>query len=125
MARLETEIDLVNARLHPLNSFVLPGGTALAAYLHLARTVTRRAERAATALAAIEPVNPEGVKYLNRLSDLFFVLGRAAKSRRRRRRAVAAWTESLIEPRATCGVIDTPNSRSYRPRPQCSIGVRE
>ncbi|HWB52180.1 MAG TPA: cob(I)yrinic acid a,c-diamide adenosyltransferase [Stellaceae bacterium] len=74
--RLETEIDAMNAGLQPLNSFLLPGGTPAAAYLHLARTVTRRAERLACALAAEEKVNPEAVKYLNRLSDHLFVLGR-------------------------------------------------
>jgi cob(I)alamin adenosyltransferase len=74
--RLETEIDRMNAALQPLNSFVLPGGTPAAAHLHLARTVARRAERLVCALAAAEPVNPEAVKYLNRLSDHLFVLGR-------------------------------------------------
>ncbi|MDW3205990.1 MAG: cob(I)yrinic acid a,c-diamide adenosyltransferase [Alphaproteobacteria bacterium] len=73
---LEDEIDRYNASLEPLKSFVLPGGTPAAAYLHLARTVTRRAERLVVALAEAETVNPESVKYLNRLSDLFFVLGR-------------------------------------------------
>jgi cob(I)alamin adenosyltransferase len=74
--RLETEIDAINAALAPLNSFVLPGGSPAAAYLHLARTVTRRAERLVCALAAEEKVNPEAVKYLNRLSDHLFVLSR-------------------------------------------------
>jgi cob(I)alamin adenosyltransferase len=74
--RLESEIDAMNAALRPLDSFILPGGTPAAAYLHLARTVTRRAERLACALAAAEPVNPEAIKYLNRLSDHLFVLGR-------------------------------------------------
>ena len=58
------------------NSFILPGGSAAAAYLHLARTVARRAERLVSALALAEPVNPEALKYLNRLSDHLFVLGR-------------------------------------------------
>ncbi len=74
--RLEREIDRMNAALRPLDSFILPGGTQAAAYLHLARTVTRRAERLVCALAAAETVNPEAVKYLNRLSDHLFVLGR-------------------------------------------------
>src|SRR5271163_748312 len=74
--RLETEIDAMNAELQPLNSFVLPGGTPAAAHLHLARTVTRRAERLTCALAAEEKVNPEAIKYLNRLSDHLFVLSR-------------------------------------------------
>jgi cob(I)alamin adenosyltransferase len=75
--RLEREIDGMNAALKPLDSFILPGGTQAAAHLHLARTVTRRAERLVCALAAAEAVNPEAVKYLNRLSDHLFVLGRA------------------------------------------------
>ncbi len=74
--RLEREIDDVNQHLAPLTSFILPGGTRLAAQLHLARTVVRRAERRMTALAAGEPVNPEAIKYVNRLSDLLFVLAR-------------------------------------------------
>ena len=74
--RLEQEIDAMNAALRPLDSFILPGGTAAAAYLHLARTVTRRAERLVSELARTEPVNPEALKYLNRLSDHLFVLGR-------------------------------------------------
>lgn len=74
--RLEAEIDRMNAELQPLNSFILPGGSAAAAYLHLARTTARRAERLVCALAAEEKVNPEAIKYLNRLSDHLFVLGR-------------------------------------------------
>ena len=76
VTRLEREIDRMNAALRPLDSFILPGGTAAAAYLHLARTVTRRAERLVCAMGAAEKVNPEAVKYLNRLSDHLFVLGR-------------------------------------------------
>ena len=74
--RLEAEIDRLNADLAPLNSFVLPGGSAAAAYLHLARTVARRAEREITALAEAEAINPEAIRYINRLSDLFFVMSR-------------------------------------------------
>ena len=74
--RLEREIDAMNATLAPLDSFVLPGGTATAAHLHLARTVIRRAERLVSELAGVEQVNPEALKYLNRLSDHLFVLGR-------------------------------------------------
>ena len=74
--RLEQEIDRLNAELAPLDSFVLPGGSPAAAYLHLARTVARRAERAMTELAATQPVNPEAIKYVNRLSDHLFVLAR-------------------------------------------------
>ena len=76
--RLETEIDAMNKPLSPLRSFVLPGGSALAAHLHLCRTVSRRAERLAVALAREGDVNPAAVKYLNRLSDWFFVASRAA-----------------------------------------------
>ena len=75
---LEEVCDRVNARLEPLRSFVLPGGTRAAALLHLARTVCRRAERLVVALAETEPVNPAVLAYLNRLSDLLFVLARAA-----------------------------------------------
>jgi cob(I)alamin adenosyltransferase len=74
--RLEHEIDEMNAALAPLNSFVLPGGSAAAAHLHHARTVVRRAERLVSALAAAEAVNPEALKYANRLSDHLFVLAR-------------------------------------------------
>ncbi len=74
--RLEQEIDAMNAALRPLDSFILPGGSAAAAYLHLARTVTRRAERLVSELAQTEPISPEALKYLNRLSDHLFVLGR-------------------------------------------------
>jgi cob(I)alamin adenosyltransferase len=76
VTRLEGEIDKLNAALKPLNSFVLPGGSPCAAHLHLARTVTRRAERLAVSLAAKAEVNPEAIKYLNRLSDLLFVMAR-------------------------------------------------
>ncbi len=74
--RLEREIDKMNAALQPLQSFVLPGGTPAAAYLHLARTIARRAERAMTELGERSPVNPEAIKYINRLSDHLFVLSR-------------------------------------------------
>ena len=76
--RLEREIDAMNARLAPLNSFVLPGGSAAAAYLHQARTIVRRAEREMTALAEREPVNAAALRYANRLSDHLFVAARAA-----------------------------------------------
>ncbi|WP_299646559.1 cob(I)yrinic acid a,c-diamide adenosyltransferase [uncultured Jannaschia sp.] len=76
--RLEAEIDAMNDALEPLRSFVLPGGSALAAHLHLCRTVTRRAERLAMALAGQEDVNAAAVTYLNRLSDWFFVASRIA-----------------------------------------------
>jgi cob(I)alamin adenosyltransferase len=74
--RLEQEIDAMNGELAPLTSFILPGGSEAAAWLHLARTVARRAERGMTALAAHESVSPEAIKYINRLSDHLFVLAR-------------------------------------------------
>ena len=74
--RLEAEIDAMNAELQPLSSFILPGGSALAAHLHHARTVARRAERDITRLAETEPVNALAIKYINRLSDHLFVLAR-------------------------------------------------
>ncbi|GKY88532.1 cob(I)yrinic acid a,c-diamide adenosyltransferase [Sinisalibacter aestuarii] len=76
--RLEREIDEMNAGLHALRSFILPGGTALSAHLHLVRTVARRAERLAVELSALEPVNPAAIRYLNRLSDWCFVAARVA-----------------------------------------------
>lgn len=76
--RLEREIDAMNAELKPLRSFILPGGSPLAAHLHLCRTVCRRAEREAVTLAREERVNPAAVRYLNRLSDWLFVAARAA-----------------------------------------------
>ena len=78
--RLESEIDAVNAGLSELSSFVLPAGSPEAAHLHLARTVARRAERALVALAAAESVNPAALRYINRLSDLLFVLSRASNA---------------------------------------------
>jgi cob(I)alamin adenosyltransferase len=78
---LEKQIDIYNETLAPLTSFVLPGGTPLSSALHLARTVVRRAERLVVALADKEPgINPEAVKYLNRLSDLLFVLARVGNA---------------------------------------------
>jgi cob(I)alamin adenosyltransferase len=76
--RLERDIDTLNAELSPLTSFVLPGGTPEAAYLHLARTICRRAERTMVELAARpeEPVNEAGIQYMNRLSDFLFVASR-------------------------------------------------
>jgi cob(I)alamin adenosyltransferase len=74
--RLEREIDAMNAVLAPLESFVLPGGSPAAAALHVARTVVRRAERLAVALAQQEALNPEAIRYLNRLSDHLFQLAR-------------------------------------------------
>jgi cob(I)alamin adenosyltransferase len=78
VAALEQDIDRFEARLPPLHQFVLPGGTPQAASLHHARTVARRAEREIVRLAGREPINAELLKYVNRLSDLLFVLARAA-----------------------------------------------
>ncbi len=79
-SRLERTIDRFNEPLEPLKNFILPGGTPAAASLHLARTLVRRAERACVRLLEEQPeaTNPEAVRYLNRLSDLLFVLGRVA-----------------------------------------------
>ena len=74
--RLEREIDGMNAELEPLTSFILPGGTAASAHLHLARTVARRAERLICDLAEKEELNPVAIRYINRLSDHLFVLAR-------------------------------------------------
>lgn len=78
VARLESEIDAMTAQVAPLKSFILPGGSPLAAHLHLCRTVSRRAERLAVELATVESVNPAAVKYLNRLSDWCFQAARIA-----------------------------------------------
>jgi len=77
---LEQQIDSFNEALQPLTSFVLPGGTPLAASLHLARTVVRRAERLVVTLSGIEEVSHEAIRYANRLSDLLFVLARVANN---------------------------------------------
>jgi cob(I)alamin adenosyltransferase len=78
VTRLENEIDAMNEILDPLRSFILPGGSKLSAHLHVCRTVARRAERLSVELAAMESVNPAAIKYLNRLSDWFFVAARIA-----------------------------------------------
>ena len=78
VARLENEIDTMNADLPVLKEFILPGGSPLAGQLHLGRTVGRRAERVAFTLAATEQVNPVALRYLNRLSDWMFVAARHA-----------------------------------------------
>jgi cob(I)alamin adenosyltransferase len=76
--RLEAEVDQLNADLSALTSFILPGGTPAAAHLHIARAIARRAERDIVALAAVEAISPETVKFANRLSDLLFVAARWA-----------------------------------------------
>jgi len=83
--RLENEIDALNRELQPLRSFVLPGGTPAASFLHLARTVSRRAERLMVALASRsnEPIGPPALRYINRLSDLLFVAARHANDKGR------------------------------------------
>lgn len=78
--RLEAEIDAMNDALDPLRSFILPGGSALAAHLHVCRTVARRAERLAVELSTQEDVNEVAIRYLNRLSDWFFVAARIANN---------------------------------------------
>lgn len=80
VSRLEAEIDAMNAHLDPLRSFILPGGSKLAAQLHVCRTVARRAERLSVEVATMEAINPAAVKYLNRLSDWFFVAARTANN---------------------------------------------
>src|SRR5215469_1706432 len=78
VAQLEREMDRMNAELEPLRSFVLPGSGRLNAALHICRTVCRRAERLAVSLARVEEIPPEAIRYLNRLSDAFFVWSRWA-----------------------------------------------
>ena len=98
--QLEQEMDRANAGLHPLRSFVLPGGSRLNAELHICRTVCRRAERACVTLARSEPVPPEAVRYLNRLSDALFVWARWASR-------LEGTAETLWEPnRSTSGLND-------------------
>lgn len=80
VARLEREIDALNADLAPLDSFILPGGSAAAAAVHLARAITRRAERSLVAAAQHRTINPHAQAYLNRLSDLLFVLARVVNA---------------------------------------------
>ena len=86
---IERAIDTANETLEPLTSFILPGGSEAAARLHVARASVRKAERAMTALAELEPVNPAALHYINRLSDLLFVLGRTANDHGK---ADIAWT---------------------------------
>jgi cob(I)alamin adenosyltransferase len=81
---LEKNIDLISAKLKPLRNFILPGGCEEAAFLHLARTVCRRAERAVVLLQKKEKISPETIKYLNRLGDLLFVMARYANKLERK-----------------------------------------
>jgi cob(I)alamin adenosyltransferase len=97
VAQLEAEIDRANEELAPLRSFVLPGGSRLNAELHVSRTVCRRAERRCVTLSRVESVPPEAIRYLNRLSDAFFVWSRWASH-------LANAPETLWDPnRATSG----------------------
>lgn len=82
--KLEKAIDRLNENLEPLRSFILPGGSAAAAHLHLARTVCRRAERSVVTLMQTETINPQAMIYLNRLSDLLFVMARVANDNGKR-----------------------------------------
>lgn len=93
VTRIEDGIDVMNADLAPLTSFILPGGSAAVAALHVARAVVRRAERAAVGLAAVERVNPHAIAYLNRLSDHLFVAARSV--------AAAEGGDVLWQPGAT------------------------
>ena len=97
IARLERELDAFNAKLPALKDFILPGGGRAGAACHLARTITRRAERRCCALARVESVAPEVVRYLNRLSDLLFVLARVLA--RRSRRGEVLWQRSTASNR--------------------------
>lgn len=100
VGQLEMEIDLMNAGLAPLRSFVLPGGSRLDAALHVCRTVCRRAERACVALSRVENISPEAVRYLNRLGDAFFVWSRWVCG-------VTGAPETLWEPnQSTSGLAD-------------------
>jgi cob(I)alamin adenosyltransferase len=78
VTRLEAEIDAMNAELEPLTSFILPGGTSLAAQLHVARSAARRAERSMVTAAEAKTLNPMALRYINRLSDWLFVAARLA-----------------------------------------------
>jgi cob(I)alamin adenosyltransferase len=95
VARLEREIDAMNEGLEPLRSFILPGGGAASAHLHLARAIVRRAERAAVAAGAEARLNPQALAYINRLSDHLFVLARLI--------ARDAGGDTLWQPGATRG----------------------
>lgn len=103
--RLEREIDAMNARLAPLASFVLPGGSPASAHLHHARATIRRAERSMTELAAAEEINPEATRYANRLSDHLFVMARRLNG--------GGATDVLWKPGAT---RNDPERSSRRPR---------
>ena len=107
---LERACDEVNAKLEPLRSFVIPGGTPAASQLHVCRTVCRRAERRALAIG--EECNPEVVRYLNRLSDLLFILSRATNVER-----AADGAEPLWEPGAhgPSGGSHGPSGSSHGP----------
>jgi ATP:cob(I)alamin adenosyltransferase len=112
---LEAAIDAADAALPALKTFVLPGGSEAAATLHLARTVCRRAERALVALSAREPVRPELVRYLNRLSDLLVYLRAPGQPARRRRRRALGSSDLVSGARsASTRVVETLTDRFGR-----------
>lgn len=93
---LETELDRLNEELAPLDNFILPGGTRAASLCHVSRSVARRAERDLVALQQREPVSPVGIAYLNRLSDLLFVMARALN--KQAGRADVLWQQEKTDP---------------------------
>ena len=95
VTRLEAEIDAMNADIPPLTSFILPGGSAAASWLHLARTVARRAEREMTLTAETQQINPVAIQYINRLSDHLFVARPQAQRQRRHGRPLGAGPEPV------------------------------
>ena len=109
---LEELLDELNADLPPLKDFVLPGGSPEAAACHLARAICRRAERRTWSLAADAPVNQHSLKYLNRLSDLLFVLARALNRDQRYRRDALAEGYQLIQSAAPRAVSSSSQTRS-------------
>ena len=82
--RLENEIDEMNSNLNPLQSFILPGGSIESSYLHLARTIARKAERLIISLSQKEKINPVTIKYINRLSDHLFVIARLVNKQKKK-----------------------------------------
>ncbi len=110
VAEMERQIDLLLEELEPLREFILPGGTQPGATLHLARTVARRAERSVVTLAAQSAINEHALKYLNRLSDLLFVMARVANKRSGMREESANFSERGKKDRETRGQGDKESS---------------
>ena len=108
---LEQLIDSLLEELEPLKEFILPGGTESAAVLHLARTVARRAERLVVALAAQAEINPHALIYLNRLSDLLFVMARAANATRRNKRGIGPLQQTNLNLSTQAREQDTKKDR--------------